>query len=124
MQGKLSRLEEQIEERKKVFHRLERECTEFRELYPDTPLSSLSDKIWADVQAGVPMAAAFALAERKRAILEAEAERINRENKKIAPQGLSSGEEIYFSPAEVKRMTPEQVRKNYDKIIQSMEKWN
>lgn len=70
------------------------------------------------------MAAAFALAERKRALLEAEAERMNLQNKRIAPEGLSGSEEVYFSPAEVKLMTPEEVRKNYEKIIQSMEKWN
>ena len=124
MQGELTRLEERIAEREATYRRLERECAEFRELYPETPLSALPDKVWADVQAGVPMAAAFALAERKRMILEAEAERVNRENKKNAPEGLSGSEEVYYSPAEVKAMTQEQVRKNYEKIIQSMEKWN
>lgn len=87
-------------------------------------LSDLPDKVWEDVQNGIPMAAAFALAERKRMILEAEAERTNRENKKVAPEGLYGSEEIYFSPAEVRSMTQAEVKKNYEKIIQSMEKWN
>ena len=124
LREELKDLERQIDERREAYRRLERECAEFRALYPETPLSALSDKVWADVQAGVPMAAAFALAERKRALLEAEAERMNLQNKRIAPEGLSGSEEVYFSPAEVKLMTPEEVRKNYEKIIQSMEKWN
>ena len=120
----MTRLEERIAEREATYRRLERECAEFRRLYPETPLSALTDKVWEDVQAGVPMAAAFALDERKRFVLAAEAERTNRENKKVAPEGLSGGEEVFFSPSEVRQMTPAQVRKNYEKIIQSMEKWN
>ena len=103
--------------------RLERECKEFRQLYPTTPLSALPDKVWEDVQAGVPMAAAFALAERKREMLEAEAKRMNEQNKKVAPEALTGSEEFFYSPAEVRAMTPEEVRKNYEKIIHSMKKW-
>lgn len=124
LQGELNRLEEQIAERRATYARLERECAEFRELYPGLSLSDLPDKVWEDVQNGIPMAAAFALSERKRMILEAEAERTNRENKKVAPEGLYGSEEIYFSPAEVRSMTQAEVKKNYEKIIQSMEKWN
>lgn len=32
--------------------------------------------------------------------------------------------EKYFTPSEVRKMTPKEVRENYDLIIQSMEKWN
>lgn len=30
----------------------------------------------------------------------------------------------YFTPEQVRRMTPEEVRKNYTAIMKSMEKWN
>ena len=92
--------------------------------YPETPLSSLPDAVWADVQAGVPMAAAFALAERRRLRLEEKAAKSNAENKKTAPEGLFGGEKCYFSPSEVRAMSPAQVRANYEKIIYSMQKWN
>lgn len=30
----------------------------------------------------------------------------------------------YFTPSEVRKMTPKEVRENYDLIIQSMKRWN
>ena len=55
LREELTDLEEKIAEQKAAYQRLERECAEFRELYPETPLSSLPDSVWADVQAGVAL---------------------------------------------------------------------
>lgn len=48
-------------------------------------------------------------------------------NKKASPGALStsqSPESDYFTPEEVKKMTRDEIRANYDKIRSSMKKWN
>ena len=124
LREELNELEARIAAREATYKKLERECAEFRELYPGVPLESLSDKVWEDVQNGVPVAAAFALAERRRILLEEKAQKSNAHNKKNAPGSVSGSEENFFSPAEVRAMTREQVRENYEKIMLSMQKWN
>ena len=124
LREKLKELEERISAKEAAYLRLERECGEFRELYPGISLGSLSDSVWADVQKGVPVAAAYALYERRRALTEELAERVNAANKKNAPGKVSGTEAEFFSPAEVRKMSRKQVRENYDKIIYSMQKWN
>ena len=124
LREKLKDLEERLNAREAALLRLDRECGEFRELYPDVAFSSLSDKVWEDVQKGIPIAAAFALYERRCALTEELANKSNGENKKRAPGAVSGGEEEYFSPGEVRAMSQEEVRKNYDKIVYSMQKWN
>ena len=49
----------------------------------------------------------------------------NEKNRRMSAGSLMSGEnERYFSPSEVKKMTPAQVRSNYDDIVASMKHWN
>ena len=124
LREELKEIKAQLASRDAARRRAEGEYEEFRALYPGIPLSSLPDSVWEDIQSGVPLAAAFALAERRRTLLEESARAQNRENKKRAPSGLEGTETPYFSPAEVRAMTPEEVRNQYDKIIASMQKWN
>lgn len=124
LREELKQLEERITAKEEAYRRLERECAEFRELYPGVPLEGLSDKVWEDVQRGIPVAAAFALAERRRILLEEKAQKSNQQNKKCAPETICGKEELFFSPAEVRAMSPKQVRENYEKIMLSMQKWN
>ena len=93
-------------------------------LYPQTPLSSLPDNVWQDVKQGIPLAAAYALAERRRAYTEALASSTNEQNKKCSAGAISSTENEYFSPSEVRAMSQGEVRANYQKIMRSMQKWN
>lgn len=50
-----------------------------------------------------------------------EINRVNRENSAGSVRGVQSD---YFSFSEVKDMTPEEVRKNFSRIVDSMGKWN
>lgn len=124
LREELKRLEERVAAKEAAYLRLEREYAEFQELYPGVAFASLSDKVWEDVKNGIPIAAAFALYERRRALTEEIAKKSNAENQKKAPGALSGSEENYFTPAEVRAMNRDQVRANYEKIISSMQKWN
>ena len=48
--------------------RITHEYDEFCSLYPDVPVSSLSQAVWQDVERGTPLAAAYALAEKRKAV--------------------------------------------------------
>ncbi|MBQ8311178.1 MAG: hypothetical protein IJX80_09235 [Clostridia bacterium] len=104
--------------------RIHREYGEFRDLYPDVALDSLPDALWKEVGNGVPLAAAYALAERKRMYDEARALNDNRKNRERSSGALNASAEDVYSPSEVRAMTPSEVRKNFSKIMQSMQKWH
>ena len=54
---------------------------EFCNLYPDVPVSSLSQEIWRDVEKGTSLAAAYALAEKKKAVALQKATESNTHNR-------------------------------------------
>lgn len=99
--------------------RFESEFAEFRREFPEVPLGRVDDGVWEMVRGGVPLAAAYALAER-RAMKQAQASR----RETGAWHSLSGGtDEGLFSPSEVRAMTPREVRRNYDRILESMKRW-
>ena len=51
-------------------------------------------------------------------------EEINRANRESSAGSVRGVQSDYFSYSEVKEMTPEQVRKNFSRIVDSMGKWN
>ena len=51
-------------------------------------------------------------------------EEINRANRESSAGSVRGTQSDYFSYSEVKEMTPEQVRKNFSRIVDSMGKWN
>ncbi len=105
--------------------RADREYDEFRSLFPDMSLTSLPDRVVEDVRAGMPLCAACALYERRRAAELAEAERANAENRERSFTLRSDGgNDSYFTPDEVKEMSSAEVRSNYKRIIESMNHWN
>lgn len=102
----------------------EAELEEFRDLWPDVSLTSLPDAVLHDVKNGVPLAAAYALNERRAQRLTKIAEATNAANH-ARSSGSAEGEcSGFLSPAEVRAMTPEQVRKQYRQILLSMPKWH
>lgn len=124
LREELTQLREELSRKEAVSLRLGRECAEFRELYPEVPLSEIPDAVWDAVRDGTPLSAAYALAERRRARREAAAAEANRRNGE-----RSSGEMVqhtpgYFSRDEVLRMSRAEVRENYGNILLSMQKWN
>ncbi|MBQ2735215.1 MAG: hypothetical protein IJF33_05220 [Clostridia bacterium] len=124
LRSELNRLQNDLEERDAAWKRICLECEEFFALYPDTPLSAVPDGVWEDVKKGVPIAAAFALAQRKRKLTAQKAMAFNQANDLRSSGALHATDPDYFSPAEVRAMSQSEVRANYQKIMKSMQKWN
>lgn len=124
LREELRQLRDEVARKEAISWRLGKECAEFRDLYPDTPLSEIPDTVWDTVAQGIPLAAAFALSERKRERLETVAKDRNDQNRTRASGALSQETPGYFSFEEVKRMNRAQVREHYDNILRSMPKWH
>ena len=124
--AELERLREELNGLREQIARMERlgeEYAEFYELYPRTPIGQLPDSVWDDVRRGIPLAAAYALCEKKRARAAERAKEENERNRSRSagsPDRAAAGE---FSPAEVRAMSPAEVRKNYRQIMLSMQNW-
>ncbi len=124
LRSELNQLREALSAQNEKMLQLGNEYEEFFALYPNTPLSSLPDSVLDDVRRGIPLAAAFALHERRHRLAETNAEKYNLENQRRSSGAVTGTEPEYFSPVEVRAMSAAEVRENYSKIMQSMQKWN
>ena len=125
LRAEVSTLRAQLEGERALYGRMSAECAEFSELYPSVPLSDLPDSIWESVKKGVPIAAAYALHERKNTLIKMKADLINDINSRSSSGSIDSHPaEEYYSPDEVRAMSPAEVRSNYSSIIRSMSKWH
>lgn len=123
----ISTLKEQIsklEALKQTEARILAEIGDFVALFPDVPVEELPDEVWESVRAGAPLAASYALYERKRAAKAKRIAAINQKNASRSPgaAGTDTASE-YFTPDEVRRMSRAEVHANYSKIKESMKKW-
>ena len=98
----------------------------FHSLFPGVAARDIPQEVWDEVEKGRGLAASFALYTVKKEREEERIRKVNEENDKKAPPKVDAfgGDEDYFSPEAVKNMTRSEIRKNYDKILSSMEKWN
>ena len=124
LRDELSRLRAEMAQQATFFSRMGLECEEFRTLYPQASLADLPDCVWEDVKQGIPIAAAYALAERRRAYTESLAAVANQKGRQCSSGALASTDPDYFSPGEVRAMSQAEVRANYQKIMRSMPKWH
>ena len=127
LRSELKQLREELASRDARMHqeeRITREYAEFCDLYPETPISSISSDVWQTVENGTSLAAAFALAERKKAISLKKAGESNATNRARSAGAVNNAQSIEFSPAEVRAMSSEEVRANLPKIMRSMQKWH
>ncbi len=124
MQAELALLQRQIQQKKDAMERMQREILEFGELYPDHALSELPDDVWESVRAGVPIAAAFALFERRRERTLQQAKESNRENRTRSPGNLGRPSSDFFTAEEVRAMSPSEVHRHYAAILRSMKSWS
>ena len=124
LRGELKALREEIAARDARLSKTSAEYAEFRTLYPSVPFEAIDDCVMEDVKRGIPISAAYALAERRRLIAEEQAARVNRENRNRTAGAILATDEDYFSPDEVRQMTRQEVRTNYPKILASMKKWH
>jgi hypothetical protein len=123
----ISTLKEQIaklEALKQTEARILAEIGDFVALFPDVPVEELPDEVWESVRAGAPLAASYALYERKRTAKAKRVAAINQKNASRSPgaAGTDTASE-YFTPDEVRRMSRAEVHANYSKIKESMKKW-
>jgi predicted nuclease with RNAse H fold len=122
--AEIARLKEELSQRDALAERLAREGEEFRVLYPNTNMQDLPDIIWEDVARGIPIAAAYALLERRRFTAEQKVLEYNCANARRSSGSLEPTTPDYYSPAEVRAMSQSEVRTNFDKIMRSMQKWH
>ena len=83
LRGQLNHLRQELDTKNAQLAQMEyieRQYTEFSALYPQTPIASLSKEVWQSVQDGNSLAAAFALAEHRHALLQKMAAEKNAEN--------------------------------------------
>lgn len=106
--------------------RMEEDIELFRTLFPEVSGEEIPQEVWDRVEQGESLAASYALYAVKKHREEERVSRVNEENGKKAPPPIEGGgtEAEYFSPEAVKKMSRKEIRKNYDKILSSMEKWN
>ena len=105
--------------------RMNSELAQFYEYFPESSLDEVPEQIWERVRRGLSLSAEFSLY-----LLKMERERksvseINKKNRQMSAGALGVSEgERYYSPSEVKKMSPAQVKAHYDDIVESMRHWN
>ena len=109
---------------KENHQRMLAEITDLHALFPDAELDMIPEEVWESVKKGSSLVASYALYEKR---MRAEEERIAKINASNAKRSAgiagkdTAGE--YFTPDEVRRMSPAEVHANYSKIKASMKKW-
>ena len=90
-------------------------------LFPSVTEQDIPTEVWESVREGVPIEAAYALYDKKRILRE----EINRKNAQRSAGAVSKhSDNGFFSPAEVRQMSPAEVRRHYAWIKESMKRWN
>ena len=121
--ARVRELEQEIEARNTLADRMTRECEEFEAYFPEVSLRSLPDSVWTQVHAGVPLAAAYALYERGLQNQRREAEEQTTRKDALSVGLPAAAQSNYFSPSQVRAMSRQEVRENYDRIFESMRHW-
>lgn len=105
---------------------MEEDINLFHSLFPHVQADKIPKEVWDRVEQGESLAASFALYTVQEARRKEEIEKVNEKNEKMAPPRIrhDGAESEYFSPEAVKAMSPKEIKKHYDAILQSMEKWN
>ena len=96
---------------------------DFRALYPDVTEADIPDAVWEAARGGLPLEAAYALHERREAMRRSAADKINRRNAGGAWGRADAEADGFLSPDEVREMSPDEVRRNYARIMESMKHW-
>lgn len=125
LREELASLKKELSDTRSAYERLSADCEEFSELFPTIPVTSLPDSIWKSFKSGIPLAAAYALYEKKEALAREKASNVNAKNKELSSGSLYSDKNgEYFTPDEVRAMSAAEVKANYTKIINSMSRWH
>lgn len=113
------------DEQDRASARMRAELSELEEYFPEVQVEEIPDEVWEKVKSGASLAASYALFRRRGELEKRRISDFNEKNRRMSAGSLASCEgEKYYSPAEVRKMSPAEVRKNYDDIIESMRHWN
>ena len=100
------------------------ERREFCRIFSGVDPDALPDEVLAQRDAGVPLAAAYALYEKLRQNeLSAAAEADRKNASSLNPSVSHGGSATFFTANEVKGMSSRQVRENLHGILRSMKHW-
>ena len=124
LKEEISRLKTMLSQQKETSDRKIREMEEFNTLFPNVSFSQLPSEVTDRVANGIPLAAAYALYEKEQNAEKERAGEINRKNAFLSAGKVGTqtrGE--FFTPDEVRAMSPAQVHENYKKIRESMTHW-
>ena len=125
LEGEIASLEGELEKRRAETDKAAREYAEFRALYPDADTEALPEDVLKSVEAGLPLAAAYALYEKRMQKRSADIAAHNESTRQVSFGSVGkSPESDYFTPDEVRAMSQSEVRANYSKILQSMKSWH
>ena len=123
LQAELDGLRQRLEVAERTAREISAGWREFTELYPDAYLASLPDSFNADIERGIPPAAAYALEMRRREVRRAQIEKADRRGREMSSGRVSGKEDGLYSPDEVRAMSPAEVKSNMEKIRRSMKSW-
>ena len=123
LNAELDALRRRLEVAERTAREISAGWREFTELYPDADISSLPDSFNADIERGIPPAAAYALELRRREVRRAKIEASDRRAREMSSGRINSTDDSLYSPDEVRAMPPAEVRKNMEKIRRSMKSW-
>lgn len=113
------------DEREQANSRMLAELSEFEEYFPEVDIHQIPSEVWEKVRNGASLSASYALNLKKIEIERKKVSDFNEKNRRMSAGSLMQGEgEKYYSPSEVKKMTPAQVKTHYDDIVESMRHWN
>ena len=105
--------------------RMDEELSSFAQYFPEVRASEIPTEVWDSVKNGNSLSGAYALYLRRADLERKRIADFNEKNRKMSSGTIIAGQdEKYFSPSEVKKMTPAQVKANYDDIIRSLRHWN
>ena len=124
LRDEIVRLRAELTQTQALHARMASELGEFHALFPEVNTAAIPESIWEQVKNGIPLAASYALYEKKCALRREHAEKINLRNAKKTPgsAGKHAASE-YFTSDEVRQMSQAEVRSNYQKILESMKTW-
>ena len=125
LESEIASLEEKLENARLETDRKAKEYAEFRELFPYADPNELDGEVVAMVEAGVPLAAAYSLYEKRLSAKNAAVAAHNNATKQGGFGSVGRGaEEEFYTPDEVRAMTQSEVKRNYQKILRSMKNWH
>ena len=110
-----------LKERVDTLHRAESVAGELRALLsviPNADISLLDEEAFLSIERGEGLICSYLLSERRRAA----AEEKNKKNALSSIGEVRGGEDDLFSIDEIKNMDRKTVRRNFDKVMRSLEK--